>query len=207
MQQKVRVVAAYVQSGADGRSAVERALRDRIIPKFMEDALTKSAPYHNHWLGGGATGNYGRDYRLRTVVNYAGIWANTSDEVMYFVATRDADEKPLNGSDSYVIRFPADKLPQSVVNAYWSIILVSVPDYRVVPNALNRYNFNNHSPLTNNPDGSLSIAIGPRPVSSVPGTNWLPSPEGKPFSLTFRTYVPKAEVRNGDWAPPPAARL
>jgi len=26
-----------------------------------------------------------------------------------------------------------------VVNAYWSVILVDLPDYRVVPNPLNRF--------------------------------------------------------------------
>jgi hypothetical protein len=202
MRQKVRAVAAYVASGAEARATVDKLLRDSVIPSFVEYAFTKSAPYRNHWVGGSQTGNYGSDYRLRTTVNYAGIWANTVDEVIYFVATRDADEKPLSGSDSYIIHFPADKLPQSVVDAYWSVILVSVPDYRVVPNDLKRYNFNNHSPLKSEDDGSLKIAIGPKQVAGVPESNWLPSPEGKPFSLTFRAYVPKEIVKDGKWTPP-----
>jgi hypothetical protein len=136
------------------------------------------------------------------MVSLMGIWANTGEEAVYFGAFRDANERPLDGSKSYVIHFPADGLPDSVVNAYWSIILVSVPDYRVVPNALKRYNFNNQSALQNESDGSLKIAIGPRPVLGVPESNWLPSAEGKPFSLTFRTYVPK-EVVQREWAPPP----
>jgi hypothetical protein len=202
MQQKVRAVAAYVHSSEEARVAVDKLLRDKIIPGFVEYAFTKSAPYRNHWVGGGRAGNYGSDYRLRTSVNYAGIWANNIDEVVYFIASRDADEKPLNGSDSYVIHFPTDKLPQSAVDAYWSVILVSVPDYRVVPNDLKRYNFNNHSPLKSENDGSLKIAIGPKPVRGVPESNWLPSPEGKPFSLTFRAYVPKDSVKEGQWTPP-----
>ena len=109
---------------------------------------------------------------------------------------RDSDEQ-LDGSKSYVIHFPADGLPQSVVNAYWSVILVSVPDYRVVNNPLKRYNFNNQSPLQKESDGSLKIAVGPKPVAGVPEANWLPSSEGKPFMLTFRTYVPKEIVARG----------
>ncbi len=31
---------------------------------------------------------------------------------------------------------PDDGLPQSMVDGYWSVILVGVPDYRVVPNPL-----------------------------------------------------------------------
>jgi len=200
MQQQVRSVAAYVASGDQARAAVDAQLR-KVIPEFQEYAFTQSAPYRNHWIGGGTTGNYGKDYRLRTVVNFAGIWANTTDEVIYFVATRDADEKPLNGSNSYIMHFPADRLPQAAVNAYWSVILVGVPDYRVVPNPLNRFNFNTYSNLTPEGDGSLKIGIGPKPVAGVPESNWLPSPNGKPFSLTFRTYVPKEVVTSGQWQP------
>lgn len=105
---------------------------------------------------------------MRTVANYTGIWANNPAEVAYFPATRDANEKPLDGSSSYVMHFPADGLPDKVVDAYWSVILVGVPDYRVVPNPLKRYNFNNHSPLVKEADGSLKIGIGPKPVTGVP---------------------------------------
>lgn len=148
-------------------------------------------------------GNFGADYRLRAAANYVGIWANTTDEVVYFVATRDADEKPLDGGKSYVIHFPPDKLPGAVVNGYWSVILVGVPDYRVVPNPLNRFNLNTYSPLKTEQDGSLKIAIGPKAFADIPESNWLPSANGKPFSLTFRTYVPKDIVKRGEWTPPP----
>ncbi|MCB8819764.1 DUF1214 domain-containing protein [Microvirga rosea] len=200
MQQQVRSVAAYVASGDEARTAVDAQLR-KIIPEFQEYAFTKSAPYRNHWIGGSTTGNYGKDYKLRTVVNFAGIWANTTDEAVYFVATRDADENPLTGNNSYVMHFPADRLPQSAVDGYWSVILVGVPDYRVVPNPLNRFNFDTYSNLTTEAVGSLKIGIGPKPVAGVPESNWLPSPEGKPFSLTFRTYVPKDIVKGGQWQP------
>jgi len=207
MQQKVRAVAAYVASNPDARAAVDAQIR-KIVPEFIEYTFTKSAPYRDHWVGGSPVfGNYGANYRLRTVANYAGIWANTPDEVIYFVATRDANEQTLNGSNSYVIHFPADKLPENVINAFWSVILVGVPDYRVVPNPLNRFNLNNYSPLQKEADGSLKIAIGPKPVAGVSESNWLPSPDGKPFSLTFRTYVPKDVVKRGEWTPAPVTKL
>lgn len=179
----------------------------KVVPEFQEYAFTKSAPYRNHWVGGAAAGNYGTDYWLRTTANFGGVWANSIDEVTYFVATRDADEKLLNGSNSYVIHFPADHLPQTVVDAYWSVILVGVLDYRVAPNPLNRFNFNTYSKLASEADGSLKIAVGPKPVAGVPESNWLPAPEGKTFSLTFRTYVPKEIVRKGDWQPAPVTKV
>jgi hypothetical protein len=70
-----------------------------------------------------------------------------------------------------------------------------------VQNPLKRYNFNSYSTLTSEADGSLKISIGPTAVPGVPESNWLPSPEGKPFSLTFRTYVSK-EIVKREWAPP-----
>jgi hypothetical protein len=53
----------------------------------------------------------------------------------------------------------------------------------------------------------LKLAIGPKPIPSVAESNWLPSPEGKPFSLTFRTYVPKDIVKAGEWQPAPVMKV
>jgi hypothetical protein len=205
MQQKVRAVAAYVASGKEARAAIDTRLRP-IITQFKEDALTKTTPYVNHWLCANTGGHYPANFRLRSAANYAGIWANTPGEVVYFIATRDVNEQPLSGTNSYVMQFPTDKLPESVADAYWSVILVGVPDYRVVPNSLKRYNFNNQSGLKKETDGSLKIAVGPKPVAGVPESNWLPSAEGKPFSLTFRAYVPKEAAQKCAWTPPPLSK-
>ncbi len=206
MQQKVRHVAAYAASGKEARAAVDAKIR-AYVPNFVQAAVTSSAPYRNHWLCAVAGGNYGADYVQRTSVNYAGIWANNNGEVVYFIATRDVEERPLDGARSYVMHFPADGLPQSMVDGYWSVILVGVPDYRVVANPLKRYNFNSYSPLEKEADGSLKIGVGPRPVAGVPESNWLPSAQGKPFSLTFRAYVPKDPVRKCEWTPPAVAAV
>lgn len=56
MQQQVRVVAAYVQSGAEARSAVDTLLRKKVIPDFERYVFTESAPYRNHWVGEGRPG-------------------------------------------------------------------------------------------------------------------------------------------------------
>ena len=204
MQQQARAIADYLAAAPDGRAELDKLLHEQIVPKFIDFAVRKSAPYRNHWVGGGKVGTYGGDYRLRSVANYMGIWANTADEVVYFVATRDAEEAPLDGSSNYSIRFEPDNLPSAVVNSYWSVILVGVPDYRVVANELSRYNFNSYSGLQLGADGSLTIGIGPKQPPDIPVSNWLPSPPGKPFSLTFRTYVPNEKIAG--WAPPPVTK-
>jgi hypothetical protein len=56
MQQKVRAVSAYVASGKEARAAIDAQLRGT-ISQFKEDALTKTAPYRNHWLCGNIGGN------------------------------------------------------------------------------------------------------------------------------------------------------
>lgn len=207
MQQAVRAIAQRVADDAEARAAVDKAIHEAVVPDFKVFAFTKSAPYRNHWVGGASAGNYFDDFRMRAVVNFAGIWANNIGEVTYFVATRDADEQPLDGSNGYVIHFAADNLPDAVVDAYWSVILVDATDYRVVANDLKRYNFNNHSSLAMEADGSLKIGVGAQPVVGVPESNWLPAAAGKPFSLTFRTYVPREAVKSGGWAPPPVTKV
>jgi len=168
--------------------------------------VTKSAVFKDHWLGGLGVGNYGANYWLRSSASLVGIWANSNDEVIYFVGTQDADGQPLNGANNYILKFLAAKRPNAVVNAYWSVILVDVPDYRVVPNSLNRFNFNSDSGLKSDPDGSLRILIPRSPDASVPESNWLPAPDGKAFSLTLRAYVPKDMVKRGEWFPPAIER-
>ena len=43
-------------------------------------------------------------------------------------------------------------------------------------------------------------------VAAVPEANWLPTAPGKPFSLTWRTYIPKEIVKQGKWFPPAVAK-
>ena len=203
MQQQVRAVAAHVVSSSAAREAVDKQIRDEIVPSFKEYVFTKCAPEHDGWVGGAPdVGNYGVNYWLRTSVNYAGIWANTTEEVIYFTSNRDGQGQRLDGGKGYVIHFPADRLPDSVVDAYWSVILVDASDFRVVKNPLGRFNLNNQSPLQREADGSLKIGIGAKPVAGVPESNWLPAADGKAYSLTFRTYVPRGSVKRGEWAPP-----
>ncbi len=203
----VRSVASFVAASEDNRSEVEALLRDKIVPGFLGSIFTETTPLVNGWVGGIETGNYGSDYLKRTVLDLAGIWANTSAEVVYFASTMEADGTPLDGSSSYLLHFPGEKLPEAVVDGYWSIILVGLPDLRVVPNEMERYNFNSHSDLAMEPDGSLKIGIGPTPVDGVPESNWLPSPRDKSYSLTIRLYVPRESVFDRGWVPPAVVRI
>lgn len=201
MQAKAREIALYAK-GHQHWKKLDAMIKNQVVPEFLQYAVTKSGVFKNNWLGTLGTGNYGSDFWMRSSANLVGLWANTNDEVIYFVATKDADGQPLNGSNDYVLEFSAENRPDAVVDGYWSVILVDVPDYRVVPNALNRFNLNSYSGLKFEPDGSLRIFVANKPKPKMPESNWLPSADGKGFSLTLRTYVPKDIVKRGDWFPP-----
>ena len=201
VQAKVRAVARVAADPAQ-RDALRATLREKIVPRFLQFAVTEAGSYQNNWLGTLVGGVYGDDYWTRTAANLVGIWANSTHEVIYFIATSDGEGKPLDGSGTYVIEFDKGNSPSAVVDGYWSVILVDLPDYRVVPNDLNRFNFNSYSPLKRSEDGGISIVVAPTQSGAFPASNWLPSADGKPFSLTFRTYVPKEVVKKGGWFPP-----
>lgn len=118
MQQQVRAVAAYAASSPEARAEVDGILR-KFIPGYRENVLVTTVPYVNHWACGASAGNYGWAYKNRTGAAYTGIWTNNPREVVYFGAVNDASDQPLQGSGNYMIHFPADGLPESVVNAYW----------------------------------------------------------------------------------------
>jgi hypothetical protein len=92
--------------------------------------------------GGSRVGNYSNDFaspNLGQLRRHLGQRERRGDLLRRDPRRR---RKALNGSDSYVIHFPADQLPQSAVDAYRSVILVGLPDYRVVDNPHKCYNFN-----------------------------------------------------------------
>jgi hypothetical protein len=201
LQAQVREVALAAKDPAQ-RTAIDMFIRDQVIPRFNRFATQEAGPVRNNWLGTMVVGNYGEEFWIRSSANLIGIWANNTHEVIYFVTTRDAAGRPLDGGDTYELHFPKDALPQDVVNAFWSIHLVGVPDFMPVPNPLDRFVLSSNSNVRKNPDGSLTLVLAPEPVPGFPQANWLPTAPGKPFSLTWRTYIPKEIVRQGNWFPP-----
>ncbi|MFL9863674.1 DUF1214 domain-containing protein [Paraburkholderia fungorum] len=195
-------VGNYMKSSDAARKRVNDVVKTRALPAFL--AYAKGfGTQKDGWSVSYVAGNFGNDYVSRDIINYGGLWANVISEAIYFVGLNDSDKQPLDGSKTYEIRFPKGEKPDGHVKGFWSVTLYSVPDYRVVPNALHRYNLNNVSHLRANADGSTSIWLAPARPKNVPQSNWLPTPAGKGFALNFRTYVPKDEVQQGEWFPAP----
>ena len=205
LQEKVRVVSRYAATGRSARLEVEGILRERVIPEFLDYTERQATAIRNNWRSSHAPSSSGvaPDFRVRTAASLESIWNNVPDEMVTFHASRDHSGKPLNGSNTYVMEFAPDKAPGSVVSGHWSLTLVSLPGYRVVPNPLDRHQFNSHSALVHERDGSVRIFVGPRLPEYAPVSNWLPSCDWKPFSLTMRLYAPTESVQRGEWFPPP----
>jgi len=156
MRARAEAIADYVAKDAARRTAIDTVIKQKALPALVKFIRSDAGDNRGGWIAttGKPTG-FGEDYWFRTAANYAGIWWNNNQEVVYFVGEKDAAGAPLDGANAYRLHFEAADVPQGHVNAYWSLTLMSLPDYRVVPNGLNRYGFNNRSKFQFGADGSL----------------------------------------------------
>ena len=207
-QKTVKQVADYVKSSPEAESYVEGIVNTKVIPDFMKMTNEGTGGNKNGWIVSYTIGNFGNNFMDRDLVDFVGIWGNTAKEAIYFVGVEDsASGQVLNGSNTYEIKFPKDSLPDSLADAFWSVTLYSVPDYRLIENPINKYGVNNVTGAQKNKDVSLSIWISPVLPKGVSQANWIPSGSGKGFTLTFRLYVPKENVLNGSWLPPAITKV
>ena len=203
-QEKVLAIAEYIGMNDANRAAIDNIIKEKAIPFLL--ILTTGevrGDARGGWVSTREWREFGDDFEFRCSSNYAGIWWNSSLEVVYYMGFKDQDGRPLQGDDTYVIHYKPEDLPMTHVDAYWSLTMLSLPDFRVVPNGMERYNLNNISDLQYEPDGSLKIYLASELPADVPESNWLPSPKGRSFTMNHRLYVPKEEVLSGEWYVPP----
>ncbi|WP_250473150.1 DUF1214 domain-containing protein [Caballeronia sp. GAFFF1] len=161
----------------------------------------------NGWARPGVVGEYGIDYLTRTLVNYRGIWANIKPEVLYYRGAKDSAGAELTGDNVYELTFPKDALPSRFANYFWSVIAVDSARFRVLPNPSSKYLINEASGLTYGEDGSLTLYFAAEKPANAPEGNWLPTPRGSKYRLTFRYYGPIDAVANGTYYPPALKRV
>ncbi len=203
MQEKARAIADFIAKDAANQAIIKKIIAQNAVPSVIQ-YLHSSGDNRGGWISTtGRPKGFGDDFRFRAAVNYAGIWWNNNQEAVYYIGQTDSSGNTLNGDNVYVLHIREQDLPQKHVNAFWSLTLLSLPDYRVVPNALDRYHFNNLSELTYEPDGSLKLYVAAVPPGDAPAMNWLPAPKGRSFTLTLRMYAPKEEVISGVYYAPP----
>ena len=168
--------------------------------------VAQDSPKHNGYLLGGF-GSYGTDYVERAVISQIGLGAFLPQQAIYAMTWTDHAQQQLAGSSSYVVHL--EQAPPTVEG--WSVTvytdsgtLVSGPDGRT--SALT-----NISPLTTNPDGSIDLYLQPtQPSTAAQAANWIPTPKGQGFEVTWRLFAPDASAVSGildgsGWQPPAIA--
>ncbi|MCY1278787.1 hypothetical protein D9M68_323670 [compost metagenome] len=206
LQAKVRTIAAAI-ADPEERARVDKSIRTHTFADIAKASpLMGRGTVRNGWGRPATSGIYGDDYLTRTLVNFGGIWANSQKEVIYYRGWLDDSGKPLEGAQSYSVTFPADQLPASMANYYWSITATNSKTFRVLPNALNRFSVNDQADLKYNQDGSLTLHFAPTKPQDVADGNWLPTLPGQQYRLIFRFYGAKGPVVSGEYFPPAIKR-
>lgn len=148
-------------------------------------------------------GAYGNDDELRARIALSGLAALSAQEATYFVTAHDKNGDKLDGNSTYEFKVPSGGVP---VDAFWSLTMYSEDaDGRLylVENPISRYSISDRTPqIVRAKDGSIAFYLQRTIPEGNAANNWLPTPEG-PFSLSFRAYLPHAEILNGEWVPVP----
>ncbi len=201
IQPLVRQISDWLAEGPARLAELDTIVHESAVPSFLHFVVT-FGNVTNGWSSTAAYPAFGDDFWFRATANFGGIWWNSSNEAVYELLHVDANGAPTTGDTSYRMTFAADQVPSRMVDSFWSLTVYGKPDYMLVPNPSARYNVSTRSDLTFAEDGSLTLLFAPQLPPNFPESNWLPTPGGKPFTADLRLYLPRDEVRNGEWAPP-----
>ncbi len=168
--------------------------------KAMYAKLPTIAPVVNGWqMNTDTMGVYGNYYFKRAIIAMIGLGASQPDDAIYPINFGDADGRPLQGENRYILHFDKAQLPP--VEAFWSLTMYDANGNQVA-NPLNRFALGDRDKLSFNPDGSLDLYIQHENPGPDKESNWLPSPASGTLSITLRLYAPKAPALYGRWMPP-----
>lgn len=199
LQQKARAIAKAARD-VEELKRIDDVIVKLAIPQFQKAARAGST--RNGWSRLAPVGNYGSDYRARSVANYAALWANNAREMVEFWTYGDGKGQKLDGSNTYTLTFPKGQ-PNSLVRYSWSVTALDSVKFQVIENAQKAYLLNNLAKYHTAKDGSLTLYFAARLPEGVPPQNWLPTPAGQNYNLTFRFYGPRDSVTSGGYFPPP----
>ena len=148
-------------------------------------------------------GVYGNHYLKRAwSAMILGVFGNEPEDAIYPPNVADADGRPLDGANDYVLHFAGDELPP--VEAFWSVTMYDA-DGHIAANPVHRYAIGDSDPLHYNADGSLDLYLQHDSPGAERESNWLPAPRG-PLSVLLRLYAPKPAALDGTWNPPAIKR-
>jgi len=208
------IIAQMKRIGIEPGKSFDITKLDPVVQKALEAApaggqqlmqwkIPTIARVVNGWsMNTDTMGVYGNYYLKRAIVAQLGLGANVPEDAIYPLNLADAEGKPLDGSNKYVIHF--DKGARPPMNAFWSITLYDPEGFQVA-NSLNRFAVSSWMPFKANADGSLDLYFQNESPGADKEANWLPAPKGG-FNLTMRLYAPQSDALTGKWNPPPVTK-
>ena len=186
---------------AKGIDAAPKPAQGKIMGWFKEGIAAGDATLKNGWLTTTKTGEYGTNYIQRALVTAIGLGANRPQDAVYPTSNADAEGKPYEGTNRYVMHFDKGMLPP--VDGFWSLTMYDA-DYFFVPNELSRYTLSQRNKFKVNKDGSVDLYLQKDSPGKDKESNWLPAPEGR-FIPMLRLYWPREKppsILDGSWVPP-----
>jgi hypothetical protein len=184
---------------SDGAQAAHELILDRYLTH------TNWTPTPTNWIHFTNIGDWGNQVVERSSITEFIQYANGINSAAYYHVFKDANGKPLDGSNprGYVLTFPKGQLPEA--NRFWSVTAYTPEAIELVDNPADKYAVASYTPgLQPNPnteDGPVSIYMARQLPAGVPMANWLPIPPGA-FNIMLRVYGPEGTVADNTYVPP-----
>jgi hypothetical protein len=188
---------------SEGAQAAHALILDRYLTH------TDWASTRTEWIHFTNIGDWGNQVVERSSITEFIQYANNREAAAYYHVFKDANGKPLDGSNprGYVLTFPAGQLPEA--NRFWSVTAYTPEAIELVDNPADKYAVASYTPGLqpdpNTQDGPLSIYLARQLPAGVPMANWLPIPPGA-FNIMLRVYGPKGAVEDNTYVPPDIRR-
>jgi hypothetical protein len=180
-----------------------QAAHELILDRYLTHTDWTLAP--TNWIHFVNIGDWGNQVVERSSITEFIQYANNREAAAYYHVFKDANGKPLDGSNprGYVLTFPKGQLPEA--NRFWSVTAYTPEAIELVDNPADKYAVASYTPgLKPNPnteDGPVSIYMARQLPAGVPMANWLPIPPGA-FNIMLRVYGPEGTVKDNTYVPP-----
>jgi len=178
-----------------------QAAHELILDRYLTH--TDWAPTPTNWIHFTNIGDWGNQVVERSSITEFIQYANDINAAAYYHVFKDANGKPLDGSNprGYVLTFPKGQLPEAM--RFWSVTAYTPEAIELVDNPADKYAVASYTPGLQPPnmDGPLSIYMARQLPAGVPMANWLPIPPGA-FNIMLRVYGPEGTVKDNTYVPP-----
>jgi hypothetical protein len=182
-----------------------QAAHELILDRYLTHT-DWAAPAQTNWIHFTNIGDWGNQVVERSAITEFIQYANNIKAAAYYHVFKDANGKPLDGSNprGYVMTFPQGPAPEA--DRFWSVTAYTPEAIELVDNPADKYAVASYTPGLQPPtteDGPLSIYMARQLPAGVPMANWLPIPPGA-FNIMLRVYGPSpgGTVADNTYVPP-----